>query len=882
MNNIIGIAAFGLNDSFCTEKSADNREFKDYLPSAIILPSKERRDILTGPKAKTDRCNLGWNNPEDALVNDFTKMRRVLLGLLWRRFTDVKEQHSAIQNPVGGNFYCSSLISDYIRKTCNILEKKGVIGKEKQLIVAIPNELDEYAQSYLLQDLASPTIAPTLIWRSVAAAMYMLQNSEDLTSRDKICVLYLGPDAVEVTKFDLKEKIGEKTGKHYLLPVRKRAVNTNSLTGYELVLNILRQSDHRMWENYSKEWQALNLFPDLWKAAAGIESSSHRCSQLYWNEDKWEINSSSWTPVTDLSSVSQSKLIRDLLPGNAYQESSSNCDDCYENLLKKIIGKLENYDSLLICGPMSSELLAKSIASIFRREYSGDLARSGCVWFSEEDPIAFGAYLYGERLAADEPTYFDQLPWLKLAYRQNINSDYEWADLVTDSECEGGKTYHSDDIEKFCVDSGGQSLDVYLKKQSNDSNDEGIRFGSARFKSKARENIRLVIKVEMKAASGLAKIRFFSKDSNYLPPHGQIFDYSGMKPAKLPEIKPTYPIFFDFETGPLFLKAKNKLSGSLIIFKTFRQGNSVKQLADTIEYFGRCIGSAYNGKRYINVEGRSSDPEVNEIIDESLSMISSIFDNRRFVNLMRNKKLAEKEGNEKIYRVPWYLSKLLGKTPEFAKNEIRKRLKKAVSGEIGDLRVLFPAACKVLHSEQDIKDLFTLFKQTTVDENGRYIAKNYHASGINYLMLHVKKACDFLTEDVADRMIKAGISILETEAKKCNYKIKFYSTATMIISALCYRKKSPDYMKTEKKNDNLCGSGSHVIKRLNEIFDKGIQYQSNKIKRGQKVSSRDLSHKQLSELLEQTQKFFLAQGDQSFIRAISEKDSGEDESEADK
>ena len=860
MRKICGIASFGLNDSWVIDK--EEGEISDYLPSAVILPGNGRKQVLISPDSKLNRCELGFPRPYDAYVKSLHPgMRRILLSMLWLQLAEDKEKHSSITQKYSGGYgtyYCSELISKFIAslyKEKIMLQGKGSHTNNDQidLVLAIPNELDEYAQNYLLQDLSRENFETTLIWRPVAALMHMLDGASHLEENNQVTVLYIGPDCIEVTKLGVALK--NHNGRSYYLPVRKRfnPAEHVSLTGIDIASSVIRYNNEFCNNNEIIEWEGLNIFSDVWKTASGVSRQS-RTRDIYWEGSKWGV----WYGCrrTDLSEL---KLDASRVLNRIYKSKrNTEKNITLINLLKNLTGDCKD-GAVLVCGPMASENIAMMLADSLGKAYSGTNIQNNSVWFSIKDPIAAGAYLYQERLNKDEPTYLDELPVLKMAYRDTAEDDYAWSNLIEEAQVEGGKTYTSGDNNKFEVQSGGNSVNVYFQKESFVPGDDGVRVGLAKFSSKAREDIKLLIKVEMKAASGLAKIRFFSKDSNYLPASGYVFDYSRLAPGSLPEITHSFPHYFDYTPKNLTILDRKRIINAFTRIQTVNLENITPSLARRVfDSFLKTIASSSTkyGKT-VNLDCRTSDTDIDVLIDKSIAKASEC------VEIFKGKKtvIKDEDSFKDFEKLCCNFCKFLNRTPEMVKEVLRKKLSRLKNSD-ETLFGFFLPACKALHTESDIQNLFDLFMKRTNND-----CKEYHASGLVYLLLHTKTAKSHLTQEIADHMIKCGVDVMVQEIQKARSdatkKIsrKFYTFVNLIMTALCYRSQESTYKYvTEDKYGNFKGEGSSVLNCIFDLLKNAREVQKNQQK--------GLTIDQIDGLEENIKKFFMAKGNKSFIKLV--------------
>ena len=98
----------------------------------------------------------------------------------------------------------------------------------------------------------------------------------------------------------------------------------------------------------------------------------------------------------------------------------------------------------------------------------------------------------------------------------------------------------------FSVKKGSNCAEIYMAQSvsssdsyfPDDQSDREFRFGKAEFKNIAKQDVTLRLEILSQAVSGLAKVYFYSVNSDYLPKDGWEFDYSKMENKdSLPELK---------------------------------------------------------------------------------------------------------------------------------------------------------------------------------------------------------------------------------------------------------------------------------------------------------------------------------------------------------
>lgn len=186
MSRIISIEAFGFRDVVCaTDKNVERSN--DFSPATVVFYPK--RKPLYGAFASNSSVDSGVGFSKDSqIVNSFIQgnldenaknCRRVLISLLWRKMILTKKSEPLFKS----NYSCARLIAGYINELVNaFVAHNGAIENDDEFILAIPNEMDQYAQEYLLRELRNYTKNHldnvTLVWRPIASVLFYL-NKDD-------------------------------------------------------------------------------------------------------------------------------------------------------------------------------------------------------------------------------------------------------------------------------------------------------------------------------------------------------------------------------------------------------------------------------------------------------------------------------------------------------------------------------------------------------------------------------------------------------------------------------------------------------------------------------------------------------------------------------
>lgn len=288
VKEIFGCAAFGLDDqALQVEGEAEDTSFE--LANAV-LPAHLSGKILTGINAKQERTHSGLSWPPAARVNRKEYLRRVPIPCVWRGFVEAGDRTARWRVGGGVSFAFSRILSEHLSDL--LISSK--CSPNDMAVIAIPDALDEFGQEALLRDLKRQNFDNIqLLWRPVAIALSWLsglnQNNafaEDTGQKEHIIVVYVGPDAVEMTTFRLHRQ--EHKNALFVIPVRERPRYESIVPGFDWAANILE----KVWPSMDDGafWQAFTKFPDIWNAISGRPFLKDR--DVWSLEDRWTF----WTP----------------------------------------------------------------------------------------------------------------------------------------------------------------------------------------------------------------------------------------------------------------------------------------------------------------------------------------------------------------------------------------------------------------------------------------------------------------------------------------------------------------------------------------------------------------------------------------------------------
>jgi len=492
MKRIFGISAFGIADSIVNENGkCKTREF--YLADAV-LPSEPLGPIRTGDEAEKERIHVGLSWPPEARIENNKPLRRVPIPVAWRALVESGDWQGLWHTERGVSIPLSRILAkhtlDLVRWSLeNITEENSSnnhLREDDLPVLAIPNHLDEMGQEELLREMRAEGFSePLLIWRPVAAALAWLDEVEgDFPSRkchenEHIHIISFGPDSIDFTTLRLRFYPTE--ARNFILPLRDRPKQQSIplLTGIDWVGQLIE----RFYPDLPPGafWQAFTTFPEVWEAVSERPWDLKNLTQPWSVGNSWKL----WNPSeimrqeAILTPVGHSASLRKILNTSfklqsLREESTITIEEKFKTMFRKLLQKYPDgkLKGIVLCGPLAPQKIPSWIISeryaLSDRGIAIDddpsIPKIGCLWLcsKDEDAVAKGAAVFGQRMLKGEPAYLDTMPQVSiLAQGRN---EYIWWPLLDAQEVLGGKEFKDTIKGKFQLNRHQQKLRGYLFK----------------------------------------------------------------------------------------------------------------------------------------------------------------------------------------------------------------------------------------------------------------------------------------------------------------------------------------------------------------------------------------------------------------------------------
>jgi len=518
MKQIFGVSAFGLKDCIAGPNQVCKEE--GFFVADAVLPESPLGRILTGTEAENERIHSGLSWPREARIEIGHELRRVPISCAWSCLTEAGDRSVRWKVSGGASFPLEIILAEHINGLLREFDVQETTPHE--VVLAIPNHLDEFSQDGLLKALGNSRKQDIrLVWRPVAAALAWLDRVQDsfggVNDGDWMGVIYVGVDSIEFTALGLREQFHE--GKSFVIPVRERPWEDPGPNAADWIADGLEQILGLDQKDIGAFWQVFTNFSEVWAALARRPWDASSLPRAWSRQNGWQ----GWVPPENLSEkllkvqVGGSSTISDLFKPSCAQTKlirrgrGKKWEEYLEDEVKKLldISGGRHLRGIVLCGPLApiesmqwfAHLLEKLSAGVIQGTAS---PRVDSLWLTSncEDPISVGAQIYGIRLYNNQPTYLDTLPQISTLVIHG--GEYLWVNLVDLSECEGGKEYINYVNEKFKISKDYDHVKFYLKKEirKSDSLDDFI------FPNNMNENFVNSIKNKVKNLGSVEAVKY--------------------------------------------------------------------------------------------------------------------------------------------------------------------------------------------------------------------------------------------------------------------------------------------------------------------------------------------------------------------------------------
>jgi len=787
----------------------------------VVLPSNPFGQLLTGQQATESRLSSGLRWPPEAQVSPERSLHRVPVSWAWRLLVDAG--FKSVRWSVGrdGSFPLPGILAAHI---AGCLKEAG--NAWDSVVIAIPNELDEFGQDGLLRALRDLKIQGfqeekvRLIWRPVAAALAWLEHTqdalpEDIPLDDFIIVVHLGPDCMEFVPFRLRERLFQ--GKRYVVPLREPPTPKIrvTLSGCDWAAGLIESACGA--DDPGAFWQAFTGFPEIWEALAQRSWNPAELPRVWSRGDFWDL----WDPPEGLHesmwqlTARTSVRLSELTPGSCRFRRPVSHDDSWLHLIQAhVMQAAEIYRGrlrgMILSGPLASSSSSPWLAGIIPfleekglRTPPSSEAMSDGIWVPgfEHDAVAEGAAIYGARLLSGEHTYLDTLPQL-WTYVQD-RGKLDWVALLKNEEVPGGRKFKDVLKQKFSLPGHSKTLQVFLRKGN-----EQIRKASFHFPYVSAEPMPLDTRIEMSPASGLAQIELVPIRTDLPRGQGVFLDYSTMEDvteAALPKPKlgspPITKIPIDPKDEKILsdeFKALYEQFKEIPISSDLRQYyRVVRDLRDIINKPIPFLSASNERKsgRIVDQDGNAGTPKGQELIKQIATKLggdlSSLL-NQPFVGTAEHRRRIVRDIRQ---AATW----LFAKAPPEVISYLKTRLN--ADGEQSE-RDVIEAAGRSFTATDDIKVLYRAILQR-IDHPLERTAFPIHSARAICRILELREfGPDALTRADAEAFVKQALMTMEHCVEEENFKQTFFQAIKLFLYLLRYREINQTFLLYNNEQDN--------------------------------------------------------------------------------
>ena len=525
-NKVIGVSTFGINDGIYIDDK--DIGIKDFIPNVVIEDSVNKVFMYSN-SSKFDKTGLCLDRDS----YDASKVSRQMVSVLWQKLEECDDKST----------YASLLykyIVETIKECINSKEdlKNSIslsdIKKNYILVLCIPDTCGVGEQDALLHAFSGYNIK--IVWRSIATLLAYFERSDipKVTNND-ISVLYFGPDSIDVITYGIDLEF--LNGKTYLVPKRDRPVYERGqidLNGTDLSISICNELLNK---------QILNC--DQKEKSKIINQILYRFSSVWGGDSKNDINTVFYKKdnifaykILDLnideivtrninnSSAKDEFYLKNKI-NNLVSKENKNYD-LFEKLYKEIARKCES--SIILCsGPLSqSKIISDNIIDrLSNLHHSKDF----CVCSN----MAYGAVVFAERTANNEPTYKEKIDKFTYIVANNDSDSYIAKTLLEEKYITPTETYRSEP-QRLKLSQGAEELQLYVSTDNNfnqvvlDAAKKipfkylGVKVLTAtplRFKHKVKKDIPVDVVIEQKLLSGYLQVVITPlSDNEYIDRYG--------------------------------------------------------------------------------------------------------------------------------------------------------------------------------------------------------------------------------------------------------------------------------------------------------------------------------------------------------------------------
>jgi len=803
MKTRTGVAAFGLGDTVSSQ--AGPCQGSGFFLADVVLPQDPLGALRAGKEAEAERVHSGLSWPKEAQIELGKLLRRVPVPCAWNLFVEAGDT-TARWNAPRGSFSLATILAEHV---CTLLrDAGGGAADADELVVTIPDHLAEYGQTALLQELRHrlPRSEIRLLWRPVAAALAWLEAVRgDLgtvdAARDWLAVVYLGADGIECTGFRLQQD--SATG--YVLPVRKRPAEAPGFSGADWAVDAMANRLHLGTDDPGAFWQVFTDFPEVWQALAGRPWDRPQFSKVWSKAGSW----CAWEPSSELRRdlfgvpVGGGKALWEILgpSSSVVHEVQRGLGQTWGTYLRDAVSRLVRrmeggrLRGAVVCGPLAPRDPTSWLDGFGMP--ASCTPQPNALWLAtgQDDPVAAGGRLYGERLEQKLPTYLDTLPQLTTVVVDNY--EYEDVLLVEAQTCKGGEPYNHSVDGKFQLQKDCDWVEFYLKPegQASSSRQDGrrkrapYRKGKMRFPAAPDQDTVIDLMVVMRPASGLAQVELVPRQKDFLRGRQVFFDYSHMEDVDaLPPLKRGWPEVVKMEVtdDPAVLTQQGDIQRFLDAAVT--DPNYVKILENAKRAWSTPKTMQRDGASVrlmkIDQDGRAGSPEGQAVVAKLQDKLEEDFSQSQLAQY-----------RDKIITMGTWL---WGGTPSVISKSLENYFGKHFTQWDAQWNYFAEAASRCFSENRQYKILFCSIYDRIIKSTSILQFPINAARSIYRVLNYRENSQEALTQEQADFFLEQALKKIDSEIRSTNLKRAFSQGVLLFLALLRYRKINKKFMSPDE------------------------------------------------------------------------------------
>lgn len=850
---------------------------EDFYLADVIVPDHGGGNFITGIDAERSRISSGliWPPEASIKISSDNLIRRIPVAWAWRLLIDSKDKSLRWNIGKGVGFDISRIIAAH---TAECLKE---VSKDQKIVLAIPNDLDEFGQDKLLRSLRNYGFndSLTLVWRPVAAALMWLDSvQKDLKvagrNSEFILVVHVGPDAIEFASFYLREK--EYKNKRFITPLRKYEQRKCTLCGCDWAADLIQQ--YFSHEDLSTVWRAFTNFPEIWRILAQRELNSEHLPKVCSKGNSWVLwePDDSWEKSFLNIKASPSNFLEKITLKHCEHKRDSEQKQFTtwkEYLLNGIVEALNSHKNAKLVGLIFSGPLASSFPEKWLTDIKDTLISHGLdfeisknpeinkIWVPavERDIVSEGASLYGHRLLRGEPTYFDILP--QLYTLANKRGKQDWVPLIKGNlETEGGKT-HKSTSRLFSLKRNVKTLDVWLKKE-----DEVYKKASFLFPYAPAEEMPLDTEIITASASGLAQVELIPEEKEFLGGQRVFLDYTRMTESSLLPVQkigfPEIEILERDEDDYRLLSSQYTYLWEQFLSTDIsdeKYCERVGSLRREIERSRRFNSDYKKYGRIVNQEGQTRSPDAQVILKKITDKLGQDFKRLIDGDLSRKYRIQPIIAKHIYYSSTWLFGAAPPEILDYIRNRLLKMSQSVAVDNVLDNRCLIYGAGRCFNEQNDIQQLYESairrMDEVRNSRSGVVFPIEYLRTMWRLLSLR-ELAPDAMNRNQAMIFVKVIIERMEEKVKESQFSQVFFQSIRTFVFLLRYRIVDSTFLSYDSKTDKS------YFERIIFCLNAGIR------------SLQKVSHTRKSEsaqkLLEEIKKYMYFEGSENILNLLEE------------